>query len=988
MAVALHLQGFFYYLYTSVKKTATISLLVLALTSSFSQTFDWVKKIGGKSFDYASDIKRDINGIIYAIGTFQDSCDMDPGPGTFFLHPANPYDITMFISKMDAEGNLIWAKNLGGTVGPRSVGTDASGNIYVSGCYYGTVDLDPDSQTMLTFTSNGSNDIFIMKLDATGNLLWVKTMGGLYSTENYSSMVTDSFGNTYSTGFFADTVDFDPGPGIFNLSTTSGVHLFVQKLDSNGNLLWVKQIGGGYETIGSAINLSQSNNIFITGHFGSTVDFDPSPASVTLTSLGDVDVFVLKLDSSGNFKWAKSIGGVNYDQGISIITDNSENVYTSGCFIGTVDFDPGIAVQNLVTNGNTYNAFLLKLDSSGDFKFAKKIAMEGSSYGTDMVVGGNGSIYLAGNFQNSVDLDPGMGFHEIISRGQADVFISKYDSLGNYLWGKQTGGDYDDEIFSLIIDPTETLYAYGSFSNTAYFDDNMAASLTSVEPWKLDIFLLKMSADSCMDLLVSIDSATNANCTSLGFAAASAINGQPPYSFMWDTNPVTNNSSAIISNNGIYSITVTDGNSCSKTSSVLINAPDPTSSYDLSSHLVSTTYRVGFLADVWLDTYNKSCIPTSGSVRLILDSLLIYNSSIPVPDLISGDTLTWNFTNLSYDSAHITPHIFLKTPVWASINDSINLKVQISPIATDTNPNDNVTVYSYPVINGYDPNKKDVNPKGLCSPGYIQNNQLLTYTVNFQNTGNAEAINIYVTDTLDTDLNINTVRVIGSSHPLITEVSDNVLLFRFDNINLLDSLTNEPNSHGYVIFEVMPLPGLTNGTNITNDVGIYFDFNPPVYTNTVLNTISDGTLDLSTSYNGNEITASLSGAAYQWFDCSNNINIADAQDQSYIPSAPGNYAVIISDGCFSDTSACVIVVSTDVTEENNGNSFSFYPNPSDNTITFSSKETIQIRIINMLGEVIIQTLITDDSTIDLSELSKGIYFIQNEKGGSRKFIKQ
>jgi len=125
----------------------------------------------------------------------------------------------------------------------------------------------------------------------------------------------------------------------------------------------------------------------------------------------------------------------------------------------------------------------------------------------------------------------------------------------------------------------------------------------------------------------------------------------------------------------------------------------------------------------------------------------------------------------------------------------------------------------------------------------------LTYTIRFQNTGNADAINIFLLDTLSSDLEINSLKILGKSHePMITEfLPGNILKFRFDNINLPDSMSNEAQSHGYVVFEISPKENLPIGTVISNSAAIYFDFNPPIITNTVISTYTDSIPDCLTT---------------------------------------------------------------------------------------------------------------------------------------------
>ncbi|MGC6468655.1 MAG: SBBP repeat-containing protein, partial [Chitinophagales bacterium] len=196
------------------------------------------------------------------------------------------------------------------------------------------------------------------------NFEWAKSFGGTFDDQGYS-IALDASGNVYTTGWFAGTVDFDPGAGTNNLTAQGSADVFVQKLDPLGNLIWAKSFGGTSADQGYSIALDASGNVYTTGRFRGTVDFDPGAGLATLTSAGSDDVFIQKLDPLGNLIWAKSFGGTSADYGYSIAVDASGNVYTTGYFQGTVDFDPGAGTNNLTAQGNR-DVFIQKLDPLGN----------------------------------------------------------------------------------------------------------------------------------------------------------------------------------------------------------------------------------------------------------------------------------------------------------------------------------------------------------------------------------------------------------------------------------------------------------------------------------------------------------------------------------------------------------------------------------------------------------------------------------------------
>ena len=405
-----------------MKKTF-ITLIVLLLTVGINaQTFEWVKSFGGSSDDAGYSTIVDDSGNVYTTGNFAGTVDFDPGAGTANLTSAGDYDI--FVHKLDASGNFIWAKAFGGSsydIG-ESINVDASGNIYTTGSFEGTVDFDPGAGTA-NLTSVGVNDVFVQKLDASGNFIWAKAFGDINSDYGLSITV-DTSGNIYTTGSFIGTVDFDPGAGTANLTSAGGIDVFVQKLDASGNFIWAKAYGGSSNDEGRSTIVDDSGNIYTTGYFAGTVDFDPGAGTVNLTSAGGNDVFVQKLDASGNFIWAKSFGDSNSDYVRSITVDTSGNIYTTGFFEGTVDFDPGVGTANLTSAGGT-DIFVQKLDASGNFIWAKSFGDSYAECGCSITVDTSGNVYTTGYFAGTVDFDPEAGIANHTSAGCADIFVQK-----------------------------------------------------------------------------------------------------------------------------------------------------------------------------------------------------------------------------------------------------------------------------------------------------------------------------------------------------------------------------------------------------------------------------------------------------------------------------------------------------------------------------------------------------------------------------------
>jgi hypothetical protein len=370
-----------------------------------------------------------------------------------------------------------------------SITMDASGNVLVTGIMRETTDFDPGPGTYI-LNSISAEDIFISKLDAAGNFLWAKQIGGVGSDEG-NSIVTDAAGNVYVTGVFNGEQDFDPGPGIFLLSPlTSNYEIFVLKLDPNGNFIWANRIGDTGGDYGYAIGIDATGNLYLSGAFMATVDFDPGPADFFMTAPGGfTDVYVCKWDGNGNFIWARQLGGTESEFCYGLAVDASGNVITGGYFTSTADFDPGVATFDLVSSGGV-DMFLSKLDANGNFVFAKRFGgpTHDACYGA-ITTDAAGNVFMGAPFRGTIDIDPGPATVNVVSAGgQYDVMLCKLTAAGDFVWGKRWGSTSNDEAYALRTDAAGNIYTAGSFTGNVDFDP---------APGAAQFFLNSFSSQNC-----------------------------------------------------------------------------------------------------------------------------------------------------------------------------------------------------------------------------------------------------------------------------------------------------------------------------------------------------------------------------------------------------------------------------------------------------------------------------------------------------------
>ena len=265
---------------------------------------------------------------------------------------------------------------------------------------------------------------------------WVQGVGGT-NLEYGTAIALDDSGSVYVSGL------------VFNAPANQDA--FINKWDANGNFIWARFFAGSSNDASYAVAPDVDGNVYVSGSFSGTVAFDPGNSAGTLTSAGLTDAFLVKFDGDGNFIWVKSVGGTSSEGGNGLTVDSHGNVYMTGSYSGTSDFDPGEVISNLTSVGSN-DVFISKFDSNGNFIWAK--SMGGPSYDTafDIVVNGTGDIFFTGYFSDTADFDPSAGIHDLTSAGGNDLFINQLDGSGNLVWVKNAGGVLDDTGVELALD--------------------------------------------------------------------------------------------------------------------------------------------------------------------------------------------------------------------------------------------------------------------------------------------------------------------------------------------------------------------------------------------------------------------------------------------------------------------------------------------------------------------------------------------------------
>jgi len=316
--------------------------------------------------------------------------------------------------------------------------------------------------------------IYSLLLAQSQRIDWANTHGP-NSITSFSEV--DDKGNVYSFGVFNDSVDFDPGPGLYTLAPDSSMDIYLQKVDKNGNFIWAKNISNNASVMPhlQSIAIDSIGNIYLAGNFRGSMDFDPGPGiqNLSTTVLGQTDIFILKLNSSGNFVWVKQIGNSGFHAVYTVIINNSGDLIINGIFNGTVDFDPNAGIQNFTAQGPGPNQFILKLDVNGNYIWANQIGCTSVSNPTNMEVDNNDDIILSGRFSDTLIIDTGSLATKLYADTSINSYIVKLNSLGNFIWSKQINGAAP---LAINTDANNNVIVIGRFEDIVDFDPSLATN--------------------------------------------------------------------------------------------------------------------------------------------------------------------------------------------------------------------------------------------------------------------------------------------------------------------------------------------------------------------------------------------------------------------------------------------------------------------------------------------------------------------------------
>jgi hypothetical protein len=368
-----------------------------------------------------------------------------------------------------------------------AVVVDRRGNTYVVGGFAETVDFDPGAKAA-RLTSAGFTDVFVAKYAANGAFLWARQAGG-DGEDLATSVAVDADDNVYVGGAFATRADFRPGKRTLFVQSNGEIDGFVWKLDAAGNFVRVVPMGGGSADAVAGLAVDAGGNVLATGLFQGPADFGKKD----MASASGHDAFVVKLDATFSFVYAKRLGGLAEDQGAGIATDAQGNAYVTGTFNLSGDFNPGKRTATLTSTGSE-DAFLVRLDAAGNFVYAKQFGGGQNDEGIALAVDRNGNVLVAGAFAGTVDFNPGAGVSNLTSAGNSDVFVAKLSAAGGFVWARRAGGALPDGVHTIRVNRAGDAFVGGQFNGTADFDPGAGTFNLAGTPNVANGFVWRLSA--------------------------------------------------------------------------------------------------------------------------------------------------------------------------------------------------------------------------------------------------------------------------------------------------------------------------------------------------------------------------------------------------------------------------------------------------------------------------------------------------------------
>ena len=693
-----------------------------------------------------------------------------------------------------------------------------------------------------------AEDAFFVKLSSTGQVIWQKTFGSS-APDRAVKLLEATDGSFYGIGTLM-AGDYDAPTGV------GGRDVWFYRLSATGDVIMQKTIYGGDHEYADDIVLYPDGNYLIsaTGR-----QFRLSSPGQNIYAFGDYtmvdDAWVIKITPSGTVLSIKNYGTTNDEDGTYLAVNSDGSYY--------------LVTDHRTSSSPAWKVKVIKIDAQGNQMWQRDL-----SWATDQY------LYLDPSPGN-IAATPDGGL--LMAGSNNEAFVCRLDSAGNRIWQQNIGGSAFDNATALVVDPSNSIVtlvghtrssngdmirsgggyaafilkvgAFNTIKGTVYRDNNSNGVKDIGEPNFPNAII--QARKNGIDMLTSSSNGGFTLTTDTGQYVNTVIN-QPYYTAI----PT--------------SITTPNRTTYYNTDSIGFGLQPIPGINDLAVSIFSLDQaRPGFQESLIVRAANVGTTSFTGKIRLVKDHRTYVESGIPNITTTNNDTLEWNVSNLpAFDSYSIRVNLRIAAPPVVGLGDTlINQASAISP-ATDASPVDNLAILKQIVIGSYDPNDKHESHGGRVTPSFLSSGERLQYTIRFQNTGTDTAFTVVVRDTLDSRLQWNTLEMVAASHTYKMNVANgNQITWTFDNIKLVDSVRNEPLSHGYIVFTLLPKTSIPLNDVISNRAAIYFDYNLPIFTNVATTKVQENTAVLPVNLtrfggylNGNASTLNWTVSGARNFD--------------------------------------------------------------------------------------------------------------------------
>jgi Secretion system C-terminal sorting domain/Domain of unknown function DUF11 len=800
----------------SIRNSSKLIVLILSMNflvseNSFAQEIEWQNTIGGSGFDDLRSIQQTADGgyILGGISTSDISGDKTE-------NASGVYDF--WVVKTDSLGVIQWQNTIGGNDFDKlySVQQTSDGGYILGGISYSNISGDKSENCI------GNYDYWIVKVDAQGSILWQNTIGGDDLDELWSIQQT-SDGGYIIGGSSQSSVSGDKTEN--NLGDKD---YWVVKTDSLGIIQWQNTIGGNDIDNLNSISQTMDGGYILGGWSASNISSDKSEAC-----LGSTDYWIVKTDAQGNIEWENTIGGDSTERLSSV-----QQTYDGGYILGGISMS-GISGDKTENVLGISDFWMVKVDSLGSIQWQNTIGGSGDDGFMVVQQTPDRGYLLGGASKSNVSGDKSENCFSNVE----DFWILKTDSAGIIQWQNTIGGLGVDKLNS-FGQTTDGGFILGGYSSGGISGDKTENTLGGNDYW-----IVKLTEQYNL-----ISGKLFADLNNNGLQD----NGEPSLPGKKITEQGTGRFS-FSQTNGQYNVSILDtGNYSISTSSVPWYNPNPSNhtatftginqidslndfAYqpsgiydDLSVSITPlSAFRSGFNATYQINYVNIGTTTLSPAVYFYPDTNLTFQFASLTPSQSNPDSVIWNLPALTpFQSGSI--FITVNVDLGLTIGTLINSSALIDPLLTDADTSNNTSDFSSITTGSYDPNDILVN-KSVLTTTELNSSPWLEYIIRFQNTGNDTAFTVKILNPIDTNkLEISSVEFVNASHPVnINWINyQRNMEFKFENILLPDSNTNEPLSHGFVRYRIQPKTTLNAGDTIPNFAAIYFDFNDPIITNT------------------------------------------------------------------------------------------------------------------------------------------------------------